>query len=209
MFEFTLSFIAWAIVHSVTAATIPKAWIRRKMGEAAYEGLYRLIYNLFATVTFLPVLFLLATRVPETLLWSATGSYLWLARAFQLVGILGLILSLFQTDIWEFAGIKQALRYLSRTEDAARPSKLVTKGAYALVRHPLYLFSLIVLWFNPVVRIDTLVFNLLSTLYFWMGSRYEERRLSAHFGVAYREYQQRVPYLLPVRLRWKKEGQAK
>jgi len=206
MLEFTLSFIAWAIVHSLTAAAIPKAWIRQKSGDAAYEGLYRLAYNLFAAVTFLPVLFLLATKVPETVLWSATGNYLWLARGLQLVGVLGLLYSLFQTDVWEFAGIRQALRYLYRSEGATKPSKLVTNGAYALVRHPLYLFSLIILWFNPVVRVDTVIFNLLSTLYFWMGSRYEERRLAAHFGEEYREYQQRVPYLFPLRLNRKSEG---
>jgi protein-S-isoprenylcysteine O-methyltransferase Ste14 len=53
---------------------------------------------------------------------------------------------------------------------------------------------------------DALLFNMLVTLYFWMGSRYEEHRLAALFGQPYREYQMRVPYLLPLRLTRKKGG---
>ena len=44
--------------------------------------------------------------------------------------------------------------------------------------------------------------HLVLTAYFIIGSILEERRLLARFGDAYREYQQRVPMLIP-RLRRK------
>jgi protein-S-isoprenylcysteine O-methyltransferase Ste14 len=36
-------------------------------------------------------------------------------------------------------------------------------------------------------------------VYFWIGSIFEERKLVREFGDAYRDYQHRVPRLLP---RW-------
>jgi protein-S-isoprenylcysteine O-methyltransferase Ste14 len=36
-----------------------------------------------------------------------------------------------------------------------------------------------------------------ATLYFTLGSLLEERRLEVTFGQAYRDYRQRVPWLIP------------
>jgi protein-S-isoprenylcysteine O-methyltransferase Ste14 len=67
------------------------------------------------------------------------------------------------------------------------------------VRHPLYFFGLLFLWLTPVMTINLLTTYLLFTLYFYIGSFFEERRLRAEFGPAYRQYQQRVPRLIPGR----------
>lgn len=200
MGPFVISFVLWAALHSLTAASGPKSVVRRLMGEHAYEGLYRLAYNLFSLVTFLPILYLLATQVPKTPLWAIPRPFNLLANLLQLAGLLGLAISLLQTDIWDFAGLRQAMQFLSNNPHPTAPPKLVTGGTYALVRHPLYFFSLIVLWFNPVVTLDVFIFNVLSTLYFGIGSRYEEKRLETFFGDAYRQYKRRVPYLLPLKL---------
>jgi protein-S-isoprenylcysteine O-methyltransferase Ste14 len=68
------------------------------------------------------------------------------------------------------------------------------------VRHPLYFFSLLFIWLNPQMTLASLLFNLLATLYFWVGSIYEERRLTAEFGEAYKAYRREVPRLLPTRI---------
>ena len=36
-----------------------------------------------------------------------------------------------------------------------------------------------------------------ASAYFWLGSRYEERRLVARYGDAYRDYRNRVPAFIP------------
>ena len=197
MILFWVSFIVWAVVHSVTAASRTKQVIRQVMGDRAYEGLYRFLYNLFAIITILPVLYLLLTQVPATPIWIVPAPFSFIMNGIQLIGLIGLVITLWQTDIWDFAGLRQAWHYLSGDKKPLPPPKLVTNGLYRFVRHPLYFFSLLVLWFNPVMGLNGLIFTIASTLYFWIGSIYEERKLLAFFGDAYRDYQQQVPRLIP------------
>ena len=65
------------------------------------------------------------------------------------------------------------------------------------MRHPLYLFSLIIIWSGPVFTLDRLLHNGLWTLWVVVGATLEERDLVACFGNAYRSYQRSVPMLLP------------
>lgn len=166
--------------------------------------MYRLGYNLFAFLTILPVLWVLWTQVPDRLLWRIPAPFDWLALGMQFVGFVGLIVALLQTDLWEFVGLRQAVNFLAGKEQLLPPAKLVTGGMYAFVRHPLYFFSLLILWPNPTMTLQTLILNVMATMYLWAGSRVEERRLTAVFGEAYTIYQQRVPGLLPIR--WPARG---
>ena len=197
MTSFLISFIIWALLHSLTAAARPKQVFRQIMGEPAYEGLYRFLYNLFSIITILPMLYLLSTQVPATPVWTLSAPFNILFNAIQLIGLAGLAIALWQTDIWDFAGLRQALHYLSSDTKLALSSRLVTNGTYRLVRHPLYFFSLLILWFNPQMNLRSLIFTIASTLYFWLGSIYEERKLLALFGEEYKRYQQQTPRLLP------------
>jgi protein-S-isoprenylcysteine O-methyltransferase Ste14 len=71
------------------------------------------------------------------------------------------------------------------------------RGFYCYVRHPIYSFSLLLLWLTPAMTVNLLTVYVLTTLYFYVGSLHEERRLLAEFGEAYRDYQQQVPRLIP------------
>ena len=198
MIEFVIVFGIWALAHSLTASRRVKGWVRGLVGDAVYDGWYRLIYNVVALVTFVPVLWVLATAVPTRTLWTLPAPFSWLGLILQLVGLVGLTIALFQTDITSCIGVRQALDYLQgENGDAERPSALVTSGPYALVRHPLYFFSLLILWFNPLMTLSGFILNVLATVYFGVGSKYEERRLEDEFGEAYTTYKQEVPYLLP------------
>lgn len=197
MIEFFVAFVIWAVVHSVTASRRVKRWMQAWVGTAVYEGWYRLVYNVLATVSFVPVLWVLATAVPPRTLWVIPPPFSWLATFLQLVGLVGLTISLFQTDFANFVGLQQVVDYLRGDDAGKRPSTLVTSGPYALVRHPLYFFSLLILWFNPTMTLSGLILNVLATVYFGVGSKYEERRLQDEFGEGYTAYKARVPYLLP------------
>ena len=59
---------------------------------------------------------------------------------------------------------------------------------------------LLMIWSYPVLTMDRLLFNVLWTIWIVIGSVLEERDLSADFGDAYREYQRKVPMLLPTRI---------
>lgn len=200
MVLFLVLFVIWAVVHSVTASGRFKSFARQRLGERAYDGLYRLLYNLLATITLLPVLIAGAAIVPHQTLWQIPRPFNLLFLAIQLLGLGGLLLSLFQTDPLRFAGFGQFVRYLRRQADINPDPVLVMDGTYRFVRHPLYSFSLLILWFAPVMTLSLLLFNIVTTLYFWIGSGYEERRLSAVFGERYDAYRRRVPRLLPVKI---------
>lgn len=197
---FGTSFLLWAIVHSITASTGFKDLAREWRGQRIYDGFYRLVYNLFALITFLPVLYLGGRLIPAQTLWSISFPIAILFVLVQLIGLVGLMVSLLQTDLLRFMGLGQAVRYF-RGEQVINPApQLVISGTYKLVRHPLYLFSLLVLWFFPIMTLTLLVFNICATLYFWIGSIYEERRLIAQFGETYAAYRRRVPRLFPIKL---------
>jgi protein-S-isoprenylcysteine O-methyltransferase Ste14 len=199
MLWFLISFVIWAFVHSITAASSTKRTFRNRFGERAYQGLYRLLYNLFSLLSFLPVLYALWTQIPQVTLWIIPYPWRYITMGMQLLALLGLALSLLQTDVWAFIGLRQALRYVQGSADPEVPDQLVVTGTYRWVRHPLYSFSLLFIWLNPAMTLGSLLFNVLATLYFWIGSIYEERRLVRAFGQTYEEYQQTVPRLFPLR----------
>ena len=45
--------------------------------------------------------------------------------------------------------------------------------------------------------LDRLLANTLWTAWTWIATRWEERDLESDFGDAYRQYQERVPMLIP------------
>jgi methanethiol S-methyltransferase len=198
---FLLSFILWAGLHSLTSARRVKGQIARLLGQTAYEGLYRLLYNLFALLTFLPV-FYLYMRLPDVVLWRVPRPWNLLASLLQLTGLIGLLYAIWQTDFFAFAGLKQAYRYLRRQPVNASDSQtlgesLVVTGLYRYIRHPLYSFSMLFLWANPTMTRNSLVLAVTFSLYFLLGSMLEERRLGQQFGEAYRTYQAQVPRFIP------------
>lgn len=72
-------------------------------------------------------------------------------------------------------------------------------GPYRWVRHPLYACVLALLWLRPEMMADGLLLSLLWSGWILAGTWLEERDLVAEFGDAYREYQRRVPMLVPWR----------
>ncbi len=185
-------FIAYAILHSLLASRSVKSWARRVFGSAV-DRWYRLVYNIIGLITFLPILPMLAL-LPDQILYVVPSPWRWLMVACQVLALTGLGIALLQTDPWHFLGLAQL--FSERPQKESNGS-LVVKGLYCWVRHPLYFFSLLFLWPTPVMTVNLLTAYLLFTLYFYVGSIHEERRLVAEFGQAYRAYQQQVPRLIP------------
>lgn len=201
MFELLVALLVWAIVHSLTAGASTKEWYRQTFGERAYQGTFRLAYNVLSGLTLLPILYLLLTRVPDRLLWSVPMPYRLINYVVLLAGAAGFLVALWQTDIWRFVGLRQMARYVAGEADPELPPPFIATGVYRFVRHPLYFFSMLFLWANPVMSLTAFIITLWVTLYFYIGSYYEERRLLAEFGEAYRQYQIRVPRMIPLPFR--------
>jgi protein-S-isoprenylcysteine O-methyltransferase Ste14 len=182
--------LVYGAVHSLLASVRVKQWARSRLGPRT-DRFYRLAYNAFAVVSFVPVLALLAWLPGKTIYqlrlpWSA------LALTGQAAALMTLAAGLLQTDPWSFLGLRQV------TEGTpAEPGHLMVTGLYRWVRHPLYTAGLLLIWLTPVMTTSILALNLSLTLYIIVGSRLEERRLLAEFGQAYADYQAAVPGLIP------------
>jgi protein-S-isoprenylcysteine O-methyltransferase Ste14 len=78
--------------------------------------------------------------------------------------------------------------------------RLVTSGAYAMVRHPVYLGALLT-WLGLGIGFTSPVILAIVTLYvipaYLIYMRDEEAMLADAFGEAYRSYRTAVPMLIP------------
>jgi len=73
---------------------------------------------------------------------------------------------------------------------------LITKGIYSMIRHPMYLALIIYLWCQTFRVVDIIV-NIILTIYVIIGTILEEKKLILEFGEAYKQYQKKVPMLIP------------
>ncbi len=182
--------LTYGLLHSLLAALRVKAWARRRFGPAA-DRWYRLAYNLFAVVSLLPVLALVAA-LPDRPLYRFPQPWFTLALAGQAAAVLMAAYSLFTTDLGDFLGLRRALG-----QPVPAQTALATDGLYAWVRHPLYTASLLFLWLTPAMTVNRLAFYVALTLYLVVGALFEERKLLAEFGEDYADYRRRVPMLIP------------
>jgi methanethiol S-methyltransferase len=188
--------IAFALVHSITADRRIKAQVQQWLGERVYHGFYRLVYNVLSVLLLAPLM--LITLPQGRTIWVAPNALLPFMFVLQALGFIGMALSLLQIDLLRFAGVKQIMAYFAGEALPLPPEKLKTDGIYGFVRHPLYLFALMLLWpISPMTDVY-LAYVLMATLYFVLGSLVEEQRMVRFFGDEYVRYQQRVPWLLPL-----------
>jgi protein-S-isoprenylcysteine O-methyltransferase Ste14 len=191
-----LAVVSFAALHSLTAGSRVKRYLQKVLGDRIVEGWYRLAYNLFSVVTIIPSLVLVAL-LPDRVLYVIPAPYALLMLCIQAIGMVGFLGGLFSIDLSRFLGTRQVAAYLAGDTLPLPEEPLQEGGVYAIVRHPLYLFALVMLWPLPIMTFNVLVFNVGATLYLGIGSLIEERRLLSAYGKAYHDYCQRVPWLIP------------
>lgn len=82
-------------------------------------------------------------------------------------------------------------------DKAESPPVLVVRGAYRLVRHPLYLAVLALIWSSPDVTVDRLLFQALWSAWILLGAHLEEKDLAQQLGEPYRAYCRQTPMIIP------------
>lgn len=191
-----LALLLYGLVHSILASKETKDAIRKRVGDRVYHGFYRAGFNIFAIISILPVLYLVGANPGDTV-YSLNADWETPMTIIQIVGMIGFVVSLVQIDFWRFTGLKQMWAYFTGGALPLTQERLKTGGIFALVRHPLYLFSLMLVWSPMGMSEAAFGMNLGITAYFILGSYYEEKRMVQAFGVTYTDYQQRVPWLIP------------
>lgn len=187
MFWLILAIALWGIVHSFLTSLGVKDLLRHVLGNG-FMRFYRLLYNLFAVISLAPVLYLMIS-LPDKTIYQIPSPWSYLMRVGQGISLLLLFVAALQTDLLAFAGLRQLLE--------EEKSDMVTSGFYRLVRHPLYTFGLLILWFSPAMTVNTLVVYASLTVYILIGIIFEERKLLREFGQEYANYRSVTPMLIP------------
>ncbi len=188
-----LAMSIWGAIHSFLASLTVKSFFQRYVGFG-FMRFYRLIYNGFSLISFLPILWLTVV-LPDRPLYQVPLPWSLLLLAGQGFAVILLLVGVLQTGPLSFAGVRQLF-------EEERPASLVTSGLYRYVRHPLYTAGLLFLWLTPTMTLNRLTLYLVATLYILIGAIFEERKLLGEFGEAYARYQRSTPMLIP---RWNRE----
>ena len=186
IFILLLALAIWGVVHSFLASYLAKELLRLKVGSMDF---YRLAYNTFAAISFLPILYLMAT-LPNQLVYEVPSPWNLVMLGGQLLSVLMLLIAFLQTDSLSFVGLRQLF-------EAEKSGALVTRGLYRVVRHPLYTFGLLFIWLTPTVSQNSLTVYIGATIYTLIGAYFEERKLLRDFGEAYAVYKKSTPMLIP------------
>ena len=191
-----LLFLIFAFSHTLLAALKIKKRLTERIGNKI--AFYRLFYNISSLLIFF-VFYELSPK-PDVIVYNLQKPYDIIIFVVQVLSLIGFFWASKPIRLIEFIGIGQIERYYKGTynpDDLDEKLELKIVGAYKIVRHPIYLFSIMFLGLRPTMDLSYLVMFVCITIYFYIGSIYEEKKLVEVFGDEYKEYQKNVPKIIP------------
>lgn len=171
-------FTVFALHHSVMARSGAKAWITRIVPPELERSLYVWI----ASLLFLAVCWLW-TPLPG-MAWNAGRELRVVLTLVQFVGVLLTVRAAGMISVFELAGVRQA--------NHQRPVEFKATGPFGLVRHPIYLGWILIVFATTPMTASKLLFAVLSSAYLLAAIPWEEASLIDAFGDKYRAYQRQV-----------------
>jgi protein-S-isoprenylcysteine O-methyltransferase Ste14 len=148
-----------------------------------------------ALVIFILVIF---WQQSDQIIWQARGWWRLFLRVVFISGSGGILWSVLSLQHFDAFGTRMIRAHVKQVKTDSSP--LASKGPYRFVRHPIYFFILLMLWSYPDITLDRLLFNILFSNWMVLATFWEEKDLKDAFGEAYRDYQKRVPMLIPWKL---------
>ncbi|NWF88686.1 MAG: isoprenylcysteine carboxylmethyltransferase family protein [Ignavibacteriaceae bacterium] len=189
----------FCVSHSVLASSWVKKAFHVKFGNLiAY---YRIGYNLFSAISLL-IIYPFIPQIDVTV-YDLPNPYDLIILALQILSLFGLVWCARYFSAGEFLGLSQIKRLKEgnyNSADLDENSTLHIEGPYRYSRHPVYLFSILFLILRPVMGLTYLIIVVIFVLYFYIGSRFEEKRLVEKFGRLYIDYQKSVPRIFPIKI---------
>ena len=179
----------FAVQHSLMARPFFKKAIARFVPPSVERSTYVLASSLALILLFA------GWQPMGGVIWDFQAD--WLRIAMHVAYASGWLLVLYSTfaiNHFDLFGLRQTwLAARGRPYEAPR---FVQPFIYRLVRHPLYVGWLFVIWATPTMTVAHLVFAIATTLYILIGIQFEEADLAkAH--PEYADYKRRVPMLVP------------
>ena len=177
--------LLFAVSHSLMLVPRTRKYLTRWIEPPFYD-------STFCVVTCLSLLTLfIFWRSSETVIWQATGITEFIIRLCFYLSWLALFYSLALTGLGYQNGWTPFYYWLRRQQAPRREFK--PRGAYQLIRHPVYLSFLGLVWFTPRMTWDHAALTVIWTAYIFYGSYLKDRRLQHFIGDPYKDYQRRVP----------------
>ena len=171
-------FSVFALHHSALARAAAQTALSRVVPDRMLRSVY------VWTASLLLILVCLLWRPIGGDLFQVAGPRVFVHGVIQLSGLSLIALSVRAIDALELAGIR-------RPEPTTRGA-LQTTGPYRLVRHPIYLGWMLIVFGAAHMTGDRLAFAVISSLYLVIAIPWEERALERTFGDAYRRYKGEV-----------------
>jgi protein-S-isoprenylcysteine O-methyltransferase Ste14 len=190
-------FLAFGFFHSLLAQRPIQAAMRKVLPAQCIRAFY-LCFSGISVTAMIGV-------------WQPTGVTVWaipglsssILSTISVLVYYPLLLIMFRTaslfDPLEFLGFRQLFSLPEQVDTMSSGGTLLDSGIYGRVRHPIYSFSLVAFGLAPWMTLDRLILFITAAIYLYFAIPVEERKLIARFGEAYRDYQKRVPAVLP---RW-------
>jgi methanethiol S-methyltransferase len=176
-------FVAFATHHSVMARGWAKAWLARIAPPAFERPMY-----VWASSVLLLLLCVAWQPIPGVL-YELRGWKAVLAHAVQLGGVALTLVSAHVLSLSELAGVSGPAGEASPEAHERRP---ISRGPYGLVRHPIYLGWILMVFAAPLLTGGRLLFAAITSAYLLVAVPWEERELIATYGEEYRGYQRAV-----------------
>jgi methanethiol S-methyltransferase len=205
-FKVAVASALYFLVHSALANGWTKAQAVNVLGQRSADALYRPFY-LIQGLLLLALLVVYVRRQPGRDLYRAEGTWWWAMRAGQAVGVGLLGWAALSVGLVHLTGCENLAAWWQGTEvprmpDGQEPSPagdgtMRTAGPLGYTRHPLNWSLLPLFWLNPRMTTRLLAFNVVMTLYVFLGSIHAEAHMLQFYGDAYRGYQERVPFFVP------------
>jgi protein-S-isoprenylcysteine O-methyltransferase Ste14 len=176
-------FAVFALHHSLLARESAKRIVRQVVSSRFERSLYVWVAS--------------ALAIGIAMLWQPVAGVVYrfeggLRLPFWIVQIAGVTLTVLAAraiSALELAGIHQ-------TAGRVVPGSLKIVGPFRLVRHPIYLGWVLMVFGTANMTANRLVFAVISTAYLILAIPWEERSLVAAHGGQYREYQRLVRWRL-------------
>lgn len=183
--------LIYGVLHSALASLWLKKKAVQKFGPAG-KKYYRLFFVAAASLTTVAYL-ALVVLLPDRMIYRIPFPWVVVTLAIELASTWGVVKCLWESGPLAFLGVD----VLWRKTLTAPDEKLITNGLYARMRHPIYTFSFVLIWFSPLLTWNLLALFLGVTAYTLIGSVFEEQKLVQAFGQEYQEYQKTTPAFLP------------
>jgi len=151
---------------------------------------YRFYYTLFAFAGFVAIMTCLFIIPSYKLFATSTATIITGALITTFGGIIMIIC--IRKYFMQLSGLRSLIENRSNNQ-------LMITGIHKHVRHPLYSGTFVFIWGLLILYpyLSLLIVDIIITVYTLIGLRFEEKKLLKEFEEAYKEYQEKVPMIIP------------